>query len=177
MENYICRKCSSNEFFLAKKGTNIGLYCACSGNWVKWVGKDEVKSLERFYSYRDFNDIKPSNKEVVNPAKTVKLKQNSSMDKCKSILEFYGANNQRMLFAEECSRSIEAILKLNRVGNQSTHDTFIDCLSSLSILLEQMKLSLSQDDLNSFAMIVSNKLDRQIEFIEDKKSTNGGDYH
>lgn len=42
-----CRKCSSADIFVKEQGTQKGLYCNKCGAWQKWVGKDELRVVER----------------------------------------------------------------------------------------------------------------------------------
>lgn len=51
MNNFICKKCGSNEYEIKDKpnGTGIahGLYCAKCGFWHKWLGKEELKLYDK----------------------------------------------------------------------------------------------------------------------------------
>lgn len=37
---YKC-ECGCNDFFFAKKGNQIGIYCSYCGKWLKWADKNE----------------------------------------------------------------------------------------------------------------------------------------
>lgn len=41
-----CKKCGSVALHTEVKGNNTGLYCDDCGAWVKWLGKDELRSFE-----------------------------------------------------------------------------------------------------------------------------------
>ena len=40
IKNYVC-KCGCNDFFMATKGTQTGIYCSGCGKWFKWADKNE----------------------------------------------------------------------------------------------------------------------------------------
>lgn len=40
VKDYTC-KCGRNDFFLADKGNQTGLYCSHCGKWFKWASKSE----------------------------------------------------------------------------------------------------------------------------------------
>lgn len=40
IKDYKC-KCGYNNFFLADKGKQTGIYCSYCGKWLKWADKDE----------------------------------------------------------------------------------------------------------------------------------------
>ena len=40
IKDYRC-KCGHDNFFLADKGTQKGIYCSYCGKWLKWADKDE----------------------------------------------------------------------------------------------------------------------------------------
>ncbi len=41
-----CKKCGSISLHTEVKGNNTGLYCDDCGAWVKWLGKDELRTFE-----------------------------------------------------------------------------------------------------------------------------------
>jgi uncharacterized Zn finger protein len=41
-----CKRCGSEHVFLKSAGSNVGIYCADCGKWVKWATKDEVRVIE-----------------------------------------------------------------------------------------------------------------------------------
>lgn len=41
-----CKKCGSVSLHTEVKGSNTGLYCNDCGAWVKWLGKDELRTFE-----------------------------------------------------------------------------------------------------------------------------------
>jgi uncharacterized Zn finger protein len=42
----ICKRCGSEHVFLKSAGSNVGIYCADCGKWIKWATKDEVRVIE-----------------------------------------------------------------------------------------------------------------------------------
>lgn len=40
VKDYKC-KCGHDDFFLADKGDQKGIYCSCCGKWLKWADKNE----------------------------------------------------------------------------------------------------------------------------------------
>lgn len=41
-----CKKCGSISLHTEVKGNNTGLYCDDCGAWIKWLGKDELRTFE-----------------------------------------------------------------------------------------------------------------------------------
>lgn len=41
-----CKKCGSVSLHTEVKGNNTGLYCDDCGAWIKWLGKDELRTFE-----------------------------------------------------------------------------------------------------------------------------------
>lgn len=48
VRQYECGKCGSKYLFMKKSGNHTGLYCSYCGSWLKWVGKKEIRVVERF---------------------------------------------------------------------------------------------------------------------------------
>mgnify|MGYP000993146216 CR=1 FL=1 len=42
-----CRKCGSADLFVKKQSMQTGLYCGNCGAWQKWIGKEELRVIER----------------------------------------------------------------------------------------------------------------------------------
>lgn len=42
-----CRKCGSADLFVKEQSTQTGLYCGNCGAWQKWIGKEELRVVER----------------------------------------------------------------------------------------------------------------------------------
>lgn len=40
-----CSKCGSTNVFTETKGTQIGIYCAECGKWIKWGTKNEIRLI------------------------------------------------------------------------------------------------------------------------------------
>jgi DNA-directed RNA polymerase subunit RPC12/RpoP len=41
-----CNRCGSEHVFLESARSNVGIYCADCGKWIKWATKDEVRVIE-----------------------------------------------------------------------------------------------------------------------------------
>lgn len=39
MSDVVCKYCGSSLIELKSKGPHTGIYCACCGKWIKWLGK------------------------------------------------------------------------------------------------------------------------------------------
>lgn len=48
MKTYCCEKCGSIDVFIDDRGNQKALMCGGCGVWIKWVGKKELPSVERF---------------------------------------------------------------------------------------------------------------------------------
>lgn len=44
-----CKKCHCSDLFFKPKGTQLGIYCAYCGQWIKWANKNERNLFERGY--------------------------------------------------------------------------------------------------------------------------------
>lgn len=40
IKDYKC-KCGHDDFFIADKGTHVGIFCSYCGKWLKWANKYE----------------------------------------------------------------------------------------------------------------------------------------
>lgn len=40
-----CTKCGSLNMEVEQKGSQVGLYCADCGKWIKWLSKDEQRAF------------------------------------------------------------------------------------------------------------------------------------
>ena len=87
--------------------------------------------------------------------------------KLEKILNHYGFENQREILVEECAELIQAVSKLKR-NNQRISDNFIEELADVSIMIEQMKLSLCDKEKEKFKTFKREKILRQILRISDK---------
>lgn len=47
MSDLCCKKCGSIDVYTEKKGTQTGLYCRDCGAWIKWLGKEEKRVIEK----------------------------------------------------------------------------------------------------------------------------------
>lgn len=46
LKDYVCKCGATNEVELRPQGNAIGLYCTKCGRWLKWVTKDEARTIE-----------------------------------------------------------------------------------------------------------------------------------
>jgi hypothetical protein len=52
IKDYKC-KCGKEDFFIAEKGKQLGIYCSSCGKWFKWADKDEKNLRLRNVNYID----------------------------------------------------------------------------------------------------------------------------
>lgn len=53
MKEFTCKKCGSTDLFIKDNGTQTGLYCSDCGKWIKWLGKEELRLVERQINERN----------------------------------------------------------------------------------------------------------------------------
>lgn len=41
IKKYRCKRCGSQDFFLAEDAMHVGIYCNECGRWLKWANRDE----------------------------------------------------------------------------------------------------------------------------------------
>ena len=92
--------------------------------------------------------------------------------KLKAVMKFYGYENQREIFVEECAEAIQAVQKLKRADNctqiKQAYDNLKEEIADVIITTEQMKLFISSD--KEIEEIIAKKLERQI----DRMGKQGG---
>ena len=89
--------------------------------------------------------------------------------KCKQILEHYGAENQRRQLCEECAELIQAAIKYERTSpNLEAYSHLCEELADVMIMIEQIKLTVSENAVNSF---INEKIERQMRRIESEVHT------
>ena len=50
-----CKKCGSDSFHTERKGNKTGLYCNKCGEFIKWLGKEDLQDIvERIEKFSDF---------------------------------------------------------------------------------------------------------------------------
>lgn len=61
MKEFECSKCGSNDVYIEDKGSQVALRCVDCGRWIKWLGKDERRLVERYIEERNNTkvEIKP----------------------------------------------------------------------------------------------------------------------
>ena len=91
------------------------------------------------------------------------------IDKLKIIMDYYGYNNQREIFVEECAEAIQAVQKCKRATKSSESlKAFADLkqeIADVLIMANQMKIFLGSDEIDN---IINLKLDRQIKRIQEE---------
>lgn len=125
MKEYVCKKCGAiNDITLVKKGMQTGLYCKLCGNWIKWIGKDEMMFAEQIINSNNSNESKPNNQKTtakqrveVELAELIKRKDKLfnylDMDKFKLL-----SQTQRDLLCKQYNIMIEYIKVLeDRLNN------------------------------------------------------------
>jgi transcription elongation factor Elf1 len=55
VKEFACPKCNSADVFIKETGKQIGLYCGDCGKWIKWLGKEEQRLVERWIESRKNN--------------------------------------------------------------------------------------------------------------------------
>ena len=84
------------------------------------------------------------------------------------IANHYGYTAQSDIMIEECGELTQAICKLRRAWSDDRLANVKEELADVLIMARQLRVMLGADDVDR---IISSKLDRQIERIEDEKRT------
>lgn len=84
---------------------------------------------------------------------------------CCEILQHYGLNNQLWQTVEELSELIQAIVKHDRYG---TIDGVLEELADVEIMLTQIRIALTPEQLKRVDDITDMKLKRQISRIRSE---------
>lgn len=94
--------------------------------------------------------------------------------KCKLIIEHYGANNQRRQLVEECSELITAIVKLERaIDARDPALLYVatgavrEELADVEIMLEQMKNTQLAGTKRGYTAVIDFKLNRQLDRMKE----------
>lgn len=93
----------------------------------------------------------------------------------KYIVDHYGASVQREVLVEECAELIQAVQKLKRaeildaekLGKATA--AFVEELADVTIMVEQMKQTLTPALLSDYSKTITAKLDRQKTRIMQEK--------
>lgn len=94
----------------------------------------------------------------------VKIDNPLFIDKLEVIAEYYGAENQCRMLAEECAELTKEVLKAIRCG-YANKDAIAEEIADVSIMLYQIQCLLDID-LETVAEIENAKIKRQIERIK-----------
>ena len=88
--------------------------------------------------------------------------------RCGEILKHYGVNSQRRQLVEECAELIQAVCKMNRATQQESGNAFYNFLEEIAdveIMLEQTKQTLTPQERDRLAQIITAKINRQLRRI------------
>lgn len=92
---------------------------------------------------------------------------NTRSEKVARIMKHYGAEKQLTLLCEECAELIQAACKCRRRG-VTMHEDMIEEMADVAIMLMQFEMTMNRHELDSLDRIIGEKLDRQIERINDE---------
>lgn len=84
------------------------------------------------------------------------------------IIAHYGAAHQLVKLCEECGELIQQAAKCHDKGIPYSDD-MIEEIADVLVMIEQFKAAMSQPDRDLLGQIVTEKLERQIKRIEEKK--------
>lgn len=125
MKEYICKKCGAvNEIKLVKKGTQTGLYCKLCGNWIKWIGKDEMMFAEQIINSNNSNESKLNNQKTT-AKERVEAELAEVTDRKNKLYYFVGTSKYAKLSAkskELLSKQYNIMLEYIKV--------LLDCLDN-----------------------------------------------
>lgn len=76
--------------------------------------------------------------------------------KCRTILDHYGFENQQNKLVEECEELIEA-------ASGDDYENFIEELADVTIMIQQMYLSLSLEQKSQYHDMIETKLNRTLQ--------------
>ena len=88
--------------------------------------------------------------------------------RCGDILRHYGAPEQRRQLMEECAELIQAVSKLHRATPETSIHAFynfVEELADVEIMVEQMKQTLTPEELDRLGQIETAKINRQLRRI------------
>lgn len=81
------------------------------------------------------------------------------------ILRHYGEQTQRRQLVEECAELIQAVTKYERTDKPSAWYNFIEEMADVEIMLEQMRQTLTENELDTLQRITNAKINRQLNRI------------
>lgn len=100
-------------------------------------------------------------------------------EKCKRILDHYGAANQRRQLIEECADLIQAVNKYERAMNSITTGYYPDVvrakndiaqeMADVLIMIEQVSTALFKNDKSFIDEMIEYKLNRQLQRMKEGK--------
>lgn len=88
--------------------------------------------------------------------------KSDTKSKLNKIFNYYGFRKQYHKLIEEMAELIQAIEK------EESKDSIIEEMADVQILLMQIRLNLNSTDSSKFVKFFNEKIDRQIERIENK---------
>lgn len=89
----------------------------------------------------------------------------AQIEQCGKIAHHYGQGSQLCILQEECAELIQAASKIRR-DTPDAFDKYIDELADVSIMIEQMKAYMDDDELTLLSKRINEKLERQLERMQ-----------
>lgn len=83
---------------------------------------------------------------------------------CAQIAHHYGEGSQLAILQEECAELIQAVSKIRRDA-PNAYEHFIDEVADVSIMIEQLKSFMDDDEKTTLSKRINEKLRRQLERI------------
>lgn len=95
-------------------------------------------------------------------------------EKCEKIAYHYCERAQKKIMIEECAELTKAICKLERedvigYARAAARRNYIEELADVTIMAEQLYLLLSEDEREKLEKVMTYKLERQEERMEESK--------
>ena len=91
-------------------------------------------------------------------------KNDKRIERCKAILDYYGFDAKQDKLVEECEELIKA-------AQGEDYDNFIEELADVAIMITQMIMSLDEEKLIQYNLMVDFKLNRTLQRIESESDT------
>lgn len=85
-------------------------------------------------------------------------------EQCAKIAQHYGEGPQLLILQEECAELIQAASKIRR-DTPGAYDNFIDELADVSIMIEEMKSFMDDDEETELMKRINAKINRQLDRI------------
>lgn len=93
-----------------------------------------------------------------------------NIEKLRIILDHYGKEGQLWKLQEECGELIEAVNEMKQFECEQTVKHYIEELADVTIMVNQMMLAMTIDEISDFWKMIDFKLNRQLGRIANEKS-------